>query len=132
MNTLSYFQMQRLRSKLLCAMAESAVYTKWSAEYARSNVADRIAQLRKQECIDPHVLTCAEAVSLDFGSWDGKLYLIPLWMYPFLKAGVKLKCIDGEEHEVSYDEQGVCNIDNDHRFGCLAYGIEFFEETKSG
>lgn len=112
-----------LRSRLLLAMSESAVYTSWSDQLARENVSKSIAKQRALYDFDPHVLAFDDLKELGFGSWDDDLYLIPLWLHPFLKAGITLVDIGGGEVVVSYDENGKCNIDNDHRFGALAYGI---------
>lgn len=46
------------------------------------------------------------------------MYLIPIWLLPVLPVGTKLTCINGAE--IVYDGK---NIDNDVRFGCLAYGV---------
>lgn len=58
--------------------------------------------------------------------WDDEsdLYLIPLYLLSFIPIGTKLTSIDGET--VIYDGT---NIDNDIRFGCIAYGINI-PETK--
>lgn len=45
--------------------------------------------------------------------------LIPLYLLPILPEGTKLYSIFGEE--IIYDGN---NINNDTRFGCLAYGIK--------
>lgn len=125
MQTLSFEQVKHLKDRLMLRMSESATYKNWSPEFARNNVTDFIAEERKTKAIDPNVFTQAQAVELSFGSWDGKLLLIPLWMHSFLKAGIQLKCINNDTETVSYDAEGKCSIDNDHRFGCLAYGVEY-------
>ena len=53
--------------------------------------------------------------------WDEDmpdLWLFPLYLLPILPIGTKLTTIGGEE--IIYDGS---NVDNDHRFGCIAYGI---------
>lgn len=127
MQTLSFTEVQLLQKRLFRHMSESATYDSWSADFARSNVTDFINEERKTKAIDPNVFTKAEAVALGFGNWDGKLLVAPLWMHRFLKEGIQLKSINEEVVTVTYDEQGKSNIDNDHRFGCIAYGVEYPE-----
>ena len=66
-------------------------------------------------------MTKEDARELRFGIWSDDmpdLYLIPLYLLPILPIGTKVVDIFGEE--IIYDGT---NIDNDARFGCLAYGI---------
>lgn len=71
--------------------------------------------------IDFNNLSKQEAIELRFVKWseeDPSLYLIPIWLLPILPVGMKLTCINGED--IVYDGN---NVDNDVRFGCLAYGV---------
>lgn len=71
--------------------------------------------------IDFNNLSKKEAIELRFCKWseeDPSLYLIPIWLLPILPVGTKLTCINGDE--IVYDGE---NVDNDVRFGCLAYGV---------
>lgn len=65
-------------------------------------------------------LTKAELLALGFGNWDGRLMLIPGEWHKLLPVGLLVESIDGPEdtHMVGADD-----IDDDIRFGCLAYGI---------
>jgi hypothetical protein len=121
--SMTYSQVQTLRSRFLTHAAESAQYASWSNDFARTNVAEFIAMERKLCRFDPHALTLDQLKELGFGHWDDDLLLIPLWLHPFLEAGIVLKDIGGGYVTVTYDENGKCSIDNDHRFGMLAYGI---------
>ena len=80
----------------------------------------RFLEALKDE-IDFNDLSKKEAIELRFCKWseeDPSLYLIPIWLLPVLPVGTKLTCINGAE--IVYDGK---NIDNDVRFGCLAYGV---------
>lgn len=71
--------------------------------------------------IDFNNLSKKEAIELRFCKWseeDPSLYLIPIWLLPILPVGTKLTCINGDE--IVYDGE---KVDNDVRFGCLAYGV---------
>lgn len=50
--------------------------------------------------------------------WDEELWLLTPKEYEKLPDGVQLKCIDGE-----YVVKGKDIIDDDVRFGCLAFGL---------
>ena len=107
-------------------VAETVQYTSWSDEFCRKEVRqatmDFVSELRKH--IDFSKLTREEAVALRFGQWGegGDLYLIPLYLLPIVPVGTELTCISGKT--VVYDGT---NIDNDIRFGCIAWGIRIPE-----
>ena len=70
-------------------------------------------------------LDIATAKLLGFAFWeeDSNLMLIPGYLYQFIPAGLELYSISGEKKQYeSYND-----LDNDCRFGCLAYGI-YMEE----
>lgn len=64
---------------------------------------------------------------LGFKKWeaDSSLMLIPGYLYQFIPAGLDLYCISGEKTE--YNDYK--DLDNDCRFGCLAYGIHIEENN---
>lgn len=107
-------------------IAETVQYKNWSDEFCRKEVNSStdifLNELKKY--IDFSKLTREEAITLRFGKWDDNsdLYLIPLYLLPIIPIGIELTCIDGEK--VIYDGT---NIDNDVRFGCLAWGIHISE-----
>ena len=109
-------------------VAETVEYEAWSDEFCRDvnrRTHERFTdELRKY--IDLSKLTREEAIELRFMRWDEEsdLYLIPLYLLSFIPIGTKLTSIGGET--VIYDGT---NIDNDIRFGCIAYGINI-PETK--
>ena len=104
-------------------VAETVQYnTTWSDAFCRKEIREAtetfVCELRKH--IDFHNLSRKEATALRFGKWEDKndLYLIPLYLLPILPIGTELTCINGDK--VIYDGT---NIDNDIRFGCIAWGI---------
>ena len=71
--------------------------------------------------VDPNEMTKEELVNLGFKKWDedSGLMLIPLYVYPFLKD--EIMC--GSISDICARLIKVSEIDTDHRFGCLAYGV---------
>lgn len=74
--------------------------------------------------IDISKMTIETAKEMGFGKWDenSDLYLFPLWFMPLIPIGTEVTSIFGEK--IIYDGT---NLDNDIRFGCIAYGIELKE-----
>ena len=73
---------------------------------------------------DFNELSYSDAKNLGFKKWsddEPELLLIPAYLWRFIPSGLKLKSINGEYEEYDTFE----DLDNDRRFGCLAYGIEF-------
>ena len=64
---------------------------------------------------------------LGFGKWeeDSGLMLIPGYLYQFIPAGLELYSSSGEKKQY----QSYQDLDNDCRFGCLAYGIHMEEHA---
>lgn len=102
----------------------------WGADFCKSELEglrDQIIEKLGRVSLDG--LTKEEADSLDFGKWDeaDALRLAPIWLYPFLCPGDALCSIGGEtvvvgEDYTNRDADGY--IDNDQRFGYLAYGVK--------
>lgn len=94
----------------------------WSAEYCKKYAMERhqtaIDALKKH--LDWDNLTEQDCKELRFMRWseDSKMYCIPIWLYKAIPVGTELISIGGER--IVFDGN---NIDNDTRFGCLAYGI---------
>lgn len=78
--------------------------------------------------IDFDNLTVDEARELRFQKFDDEsdLWLIPLYLLPILPEGLKVKSISGEELIVGKDK-----LDNDTRFGALAFGLELKENKEN-
>ena len=107
-------------------VAETVEYDAWSDGFCRDENRRTHEQFTDElrKYIDLSKLTREEAIELRFMKWDDEsdLYLIPLYLLSFIPIGTKLTSIDGET--VIYDGT---NIDNDIRFGCLAWGIKIPE-----
>lgn len=110
-------------------VAETVQYKNWSDEFCRKEIQtatmDFLSTIRKH--IDFSKLTREEAYSLGFGRWSAEndLYLIPLYLLPIIPIGIELTCIDGQK--IIYDGT---NVDNDVRFGYIAWGIEIPKRRK--
>lgn len=103
-------------------LAEVNTYKNWSdktkiqvIEEAYNNFYQSIKRY-----IDFEKITVEEAKSLRFGKWDDEsdLYLFPLWIIPLIPEGMEVTSISGETFK--YNKE---TVDNDIRFGCVAYGI---------
>lgn len=121
MNTFQKCQM--IRSIIVNRAAGIMVYTNWNDDFAVKQIRNIPDMLLSENPelgqIQPSELTTDQCDSLDFGKWSEKnpIRLIPLWLFPFLADDVKTTCIDGS------DVLRKSDMDNDSRFGCLAYGI---------
>lgn len=103
----------------------------WDANYKESVLKDAFntfyKSLKKESnnhLIDLSRMTVETAKEMRFSKWDNNsdLYLFPLWFVPLIPIGTELTTISGDK--IIYDGT---NIDNDIRFGCIAYGIELKE-----
>lgn len=98
-------------------MAKNNIYNHKNSKQYSKDIVDKLqGNLDFMELITTS--TYDELYHLGFRRWDENLILIPLWIFPFIKDGVKLYCFDGEIVEKGKDE-----IDTDTRFGCMAYGV---------
>lgn len=127
MNTGEY--LNSVFRELASIAAQTAAYDKWSDEFSRKEIRevwrDDTAPLRharnRRVRIDELVkVDRVTLVNLGFGSWDGKLMLIPLWAFNYIADGEALKSIGGKTAV-----KGVDEIDLDVRFGCVAYGFDY-------
>jgi hypothetical protein len=109
-------------------------YLKWNDEFCAKQIRE-IPELfaDKLQGLNISKLTEEEMKDLGFGVWDedNPMRLIPLWLLKFLPDQIETESIGGEKKILEKS-----TMDNDHRFGCLAYGIipalnkETDEETK--
>lgn len=112
-----------IRKLIINRAAEVIAYTNWSDNFATNQLRELPEKLLSQRPdlnqIQPSELTANECRNLGFGRWsdENPMYLIPLWLFPFLADNIKTTCIDGSQC-IHKNE-----MDNDNRFGCLAYGI---------
>lgn len=114
---------KHLRHIIVTRAAESMNYTDWSADFVASQIREIPEMIKKTNWfvpINPADLTEAEMRELGFGKWskEDPMSLIPLWLFPFLPDEVDCGSISGEKRILKKSE-----MDNDHRFGCLAYGV---------
>lgn len=109
-------------TRYACCVAEPVQYTNWSDEFCRKELKNStdifLEEIRKH--IDWNNLTKKEAEELGFRRWSNvdDLYLIPLYLLPIVPIGTELASISNKK--VIYD--GL-NVDNDTRFGCIAFGL---------
>lgn len=101
--------------------AEVMNYTNWSDHSAAEKIREiPAAMLEKIGKVNIAELTADQMDDLGFERWseENPMRLIPLWLYPFLPDEIEAECIDGKK-----SVHKKVDMDNDHRFGCLAYGI---------
>lgn len=108
--------------------SQAFVYDSWSDETKVSTIKEVYSmfydELKKH--IDFKNLTVEDAKELRFGRWDEELpnlWLFPLYLTPIIPEGLEVMYIDGGKTQYKKDE-----MDDDIRFGCVAYGIEIKEE----
>lgn len=119
----TYELAKMIRKAIVNRAAEVMAYTNWSDEFAASEIRGIPAWIKDSanfKPLDLTELTKEELIDIGCGMWDeeSNLYLLPLWTLPFLPDEIELGCISGETKKFKRDE-----IDNDCRFGCLAYGV---------
>lgn len=104
-------------------VSETTQYESWSDEFSRKEIKEAsqkfVEEIRKY--IDWDNLTEEDCKELRFCKWDEEsgIYLIPLYLFPIIPIGLKVYSISGNE----IVNDGT-NLDNDIRFGCIAYGIK--------
>lgn len=117
-------QLQELQRSLLTRYAEAHNYAlAWGEQFVFKTIKE-LPSRYKDFIFDPNQLKLSELKQLGFKPWDKSgLYLIPLWLRPFLKPGSMIKCIDGKVSAYSPEK-----TDSDNRFGLLAYGVVVYEK----
>jgi hypothetical protein len=112
---------KQCRNVILSTFSQCGAYS-WSTEFICKeikSVTDRIRQSTWFIEIDLNSFTQADLEDLGFVRFDDKgLMCIPLWITPFCRDSFCGGCINGE-----YKEYKLSKIDNDVRFGCIAYGV---------
>lgn len=74
-----------------------------------------------EKYVDFKNITVDEAKELRFQKWSDEqpdLWLFPLYLAPIIPEGLEIEYIDGTKGIYEKDK-----MDNDIRFGCVAYGI---------
>ncbi len=114
----AYETCQDIRHNIVIRAAEVMNYPSWSDEIAARRIREIPDNLTERVNITE--LTEAEMDELGFGRWteDSPMRLIPAWLFKFLPDELECECIDGSKSILKTSE-----MDADHRFGCLAYGI---------
>lgn len=125
METLSTFKKAKaIRESLLTRAGEAMSYS-WSNDFKIENLNDIHKSLTRWEeeygsfKINPQDLSVGEMKELGFGRWseESEVMLIPIWLLPFLCEEFEITSISGSKYSK------LSEIDNDHRFGLLAYGV---------
>jgi hypothetical protein len=124
MNT--FEKCKKIRTVILNRSAEVIAYKNWNDEFSAKqirNIPDDVDKMKHGKelfGIQPSELTEDEMIDLGFGKWSDEtpMRLIPLWLFPFIAEEIETECIDGEKKLMKKSE-----MDNDNRFGCLAYGV---------
>ena len=122
-------KIKRIQELLANKAGEFLAYKNWSDDFCRQQLNELRDKIIEQlGRISLAGLTKDEAESLGFGKWSDSsaLRLAPVWMYPFLTPGEELHSISGDsvvvgEDYTNHDAPGY--VDNDHRFGNLAFGV---------
>ena len=117
----TYEKCQAARRAIVNRAAEVMNYTNWSDEFAAKQIREVPEVLiEKIGKINIAELTVSQMDDLGFGCWseDNPMRLIPLWLLKFLPDEIESECIDGTK-----STRKTAEMDKDHRFGCLAYGI---------
>jgi hypothetical protein len=114
---------KNIRRIIINSAAESMNYLNWSSGFVASEIREIPENLKKADWFIPinlSDLTEKEMLELDFCkvTEEDTMFLIPLWLFPFLTEDVDCRCISDNKHIQKKSE-----MDNDNRFGCLAYGV---------
>lgn len=112
-----------IRKHTLDTAAQCVAYSSWSADFVKGQLLtckERLEKSKNFRKINLKALTKRNLKELGFGLWsdNSNLYLIPLWLLPYLEEATETESISGSKHSTTSD------IDNDSRMGCLAYGIK--------
>ena len=112
-----------VRQAIVNRAAEVFCYS-WDADFSSERIKEIPSVFSKSEYfrnVDPNEMTKDQLVNLGFQMWDdeSRLMLIPLYVYPFLKDEIMCGSISDKEACLMKTSE----IDIDHRFGCLAYGV---------
>jgi len=119
--TTEYEKCKAIRAALLIAVGENMTYSSWNERTQTENVQNMKTDLLDNDIIvDPTKLTKEALEILEFPKWDDEtetiLYLMPIWLVPFIKEGLRMTTISGGTITTP------CK-DNDNRFGAVAYGV---------
>lgn len=114
---------KQVRSVVLTRAGELMAYRNWEAKFAQeymTKLAGEMAERAKWfSPINANDLTAPELDELGFGTWSDEkpIRLVPIWILPFLRDEIDAESISGKK------VTSVKAEDNDHRFGCVAFGV---------
>jgi hypothetical protein len=119
----TFVMASNIRNLIVMRAAEVMAYKNWSDDFSVSQIREipeMVIEKKDFKPIDLSDLTREEMLDLGFGTFskEDPMLLIPLWLLPFIKEEFDGKCINGKTGIFKRSE-----IDNDHRFGCLGYGV---------
>jgi hypothetical protein len=101
--------------------AMGSAYKNWSDDFARKDIKEVWQNKSGKRQLTIKELASVNRTTLwtlGFGNWDGKIILIPLWVYNYIADGEELISINGKTNIVGKDD-----IDLDVRYGCIALGF---------
>lgn len=116
-------EIQNCLTWLVNKVSQTIIYN-WADDFKvgenNENFETFYEELKKH--IDFTKITVEEAKELRFQRWSEEqpdLWLFPLYLVPIIPEGLEVTFISGEKAKYEKDK-----LDNDIRFGCVAYGIE--------
>jgi len=115
----------RYKNRIININAMAFGYESWSDDFKLKEIRETYNKFIDENDVDWRKFTKEELVELGFSAWDDNLLVMPLWAYHICKDGIELTCIDDEKSIKGKDE-----IDEDVRFGCIAYGFTVPELLK--
>lgn len=116
-------QINVLRRNLLTKIGEITAYPSWSDEFCRKEVKEiqiKLLDFLTEKLPTPDKvpgMTKDVVIDLGFIKWNEELFLIPLWLVPYLDPESQVISISDEVTSLSM-------ADNDHRMGMIAYGFK--------
>lgn len=113
----------KIRQRILTTAAETVNYN-WSSDYKEETMSAAVKNVKtvfskKLETVSVEelkTLSREELYAEGFGNWKDELVLVPFWLLHYLSTDIELIDITGESSNIK-------DVDNDHRFGYLAYGF---------
>ena len=118
------YELAKRYMQMHCAKLAELIEYDWSDAFKEKELSKFIDDLQAMEgyrYIDPNNLTKDQLLDLGGRLWsddNGDYILIPLWLKAHLPTVFNGSCLGAPEKLLKTSE-----IDNDHRFGCLAYGV---------
>jgi hypothetical protein len=121
----TFAKIKAIRTLLLNKIGQTLAYKNWSDEFKISEINEIPTIVKEWEkndgsfSINPNDLSSEQMDELHFSKWsdESPLRLIPLWLFPFLCDEFDCESIDGSKHTK------LSELDNDQRFGYIAYGV---------